>query len=48
MAHVETRTLTAGTLGNIHYIYDVLLCRGVGTLFLSVVAFLIILAYLVF
>ena len=48
VAYVGTRTLTVRTLGNIHYIYDVLLCWVVGSLFLSVVGFLIILAYLVF
>ena len=49
MAHVETRTLTARTLGNVHHIYVVSLCCEVGSLFWSVVGFLvIILVYVVF
>ena len=49
MAYVETRTLTAGTLGNVHHIYNVSLCCEVGSLFFSVLGFLvIILAYMVF
>ena len=49
VAYVGTRTLTVRTLGNIHYIYDVLLCCVVDSLFFSAVGFLdIILAYVVF
>ena len=49
VAYVGTRTLTVRTLGNIHYIYDVLLCCVVDSLFFSVVGFLdIILAYVIF